>query len=403
MQSSFRRPGERTRLRGRTRECALLDGLLDSIRAGESRALVVRGEAGIGKTALLEYLIETALDVTVVRAGGVESEMELAYSNLHLLCGPMLAQLERLPGPQRQALETVFGLSVGPPPDRFLVGLGVLGLLSEAAEERPLLCVVDDAQWLDQASGLIMAFVARRLVAERVGIVFAARHPVEELSRLSRSGGARPAQWRRPRAAGLGGAVDAGPARSGPDHRRGRRQSTRFARIAARVDGDTAGGWVRAARCGGCRRTAGADLRSTTRRAFGRCEASVAACVGRASRRSAAAVACRRTARNRAGGGQDRGDERAAGDQRARDVPSSAGAVHGLSIGAARGATGRAHGAGGRDRPGDRPRPSGVASGRSRSRTRRARSPRSSSVPRAGRRPAVVSPRRRRSCIAPWR
>ncbi len=146
--------------------------------------MVVRGEAGIGKTALLEYLIETAQDLTVVRAGGVESEMELAYSNLHLLCGPMLTWLERLPGPQRQALETVFGLSVGPPPDRFLVGLGVLGLLSEAGDERPLLCVVDDAQWLDQASGLIMAFVARRLVAERVGIVFAARDPVEELSRF---------------------------------------------------------------------------------------------------------------------------------------------------------------------------------------------------------------------------
>ena len=184
MQSSFRPPGERTLLRGRTRECALLDGLLDSIRAGDSRALVVRGEAGIGKTALLEYLIETAPDLTVVRAGGVESEMELAYSNLQLLCGPMLAWLERLPGPQRQALETVFGLSVGPPPDRFLVGLGVLGLLSEAAEERPVLCVVDDAQWLDQASGLIMAFVARRLAAERVGIVFAARHPADELSRF---------------------------------------------------------------------------------------------------------------------------------------------------------------------------------------------------------------------------
>jgi DNA-binding CsgD family transcriptional regulator len=184
MQSGFRPPGERTRLRGRTRECAQLDGLLDSIRAGESRSLVIRGEAGIGKTALLEYLIETAPDLTVLRAGGVESEMELAYSNLHLLCGPMLARLKQLPGPQREALETVFGLSVGPPPDRFLVGLGVLSLLSEAAEERPLLCVVDDAQWLDQASGLILAFVARRLGAERVGIVFAAREPMDELSRF---------------------------------------------------------------------------------------------------------------------------------------------------------------------------------------------------------------------------
>jgi Cdc6-like AAA superfamily ATPase len=126
-------------LEGRARECALLDGLVGAIREGESQSLVLRGDAGIGKTALLEYLIESASDLTVVRAVGVESEMELAYASLHQLCAPLLDRLERLPTPQTQALEIVFGLSSGPPPDRFLVGLGVLSLLSEVDEARPLL------------------------------------------------------------------------------------------------------------------------------------------------------------------------------------------------------------------------------------------------------------------------
>jgi hypothetical protein len=142
---------------------------------------VLRGEAGIGKTALLDYLAESASDLTVVRAVGVESEMELAYASLHQLSGPMLDRMERLPAPQREALEVVFGFSAGAAPDRFLVGLAVLGLLSEVAEERPLLCVVDDAQWIDHASALTLAFVARRLLAEPVGLVFAAREPGEEL------------------------------------------------------------------------------------------------------------------------------------------------------------------------------------------------------------------------------
>ena len=143
---------------------------------------MLRGEAGIGKTALLQYLIESAPDLTVVRAVGVESEMELPFASLHQLCAPMLDRLPKLPAPQRQALEIVFGLSAGAAPDRFLVGLAVLSLFSEVAEERPLLCVVDDAQWLDQASALTLAFVARRLLAEPVGLVFAAREPGEELS-----------------------------------------------------------------------------------------------------------------------------------------------------------------------------------------------------------------------------
>jgi DNA-binding CsgD family transcriptional regulator len=148
--------------------------------------LVLKGEAGIGKTALLQYLIASASDMTVLRALGVESEMELAYASLHQLCAPLLDRLGGLPAPQRQALEIVFGLTPGPAPDRFLVGLGVLTLLSEVAEDRPLLCLVDDAQWLDQASALTLAFVARRLLAERVGILFAAREPGEELQHLSR-------------------------------------------------------------------------------------------------------------------------------------------------------------------------------------------------------------------------
>jgi DNA-binding CsgD family transcriptional regulator len=133
---------------------------------------------------LLEHLIASASDLTVVRAVGVESEMELAYASLHQLCGPLLDRLGKLPGPQRQAMEIVFGLSAGGAPDRFLVGLAVLSLFAAVAEERPLLCVVDDAQWLDQTSGLTLAFVARRLLAEPVGIVFGAREPGEELRHM---------------------------------------------------------------------------------------------------------------------------------------------------------------------------------------------------------------------------
>src|SRR5690242_4233981 len=173
-------------LRGRAVECAELDALVEDIRQGRSRSLVLRGEAGIGKSALLDHLVESAPDLNIVRAVGVESEMELAYASLHQLCAPMLERLPRLPPPQRQALEIVFGLSAGAPPDRFLVGLAVLSLVSEAAEARPLLCVIDDAQWLDQASALTLAFVARRLLAERVGIVFAARDAAEELEHVPR-------------------------------------------------------------------------------------------------------------------------------------------------------------------------------------------------------------------------
>jgi DNA-binding CsgD family transcriptional regulator len=162
-------------LRGRQAECEALERLLKAVRAGESRALAVCGEAGVGKTFLLEYLVERAPGCRVARAAGVQSEMELPYAGLHQLCAPMLEILQRLPAPQNDALATAFGLRAGPAPDRFLVGLAVLGLLAEVAAERPLICVIDDAHWLDHSSAQALAFAARRLRAESVGLLIAAR------------------------------------------------------------------------------------------------------------------------------------------------------------------------------------------------------------------------------------
>jgi DNA-binding CsgD family transcriptional regulator len=175
-----------TTLMGREAECAVLERLLEAVRGGESRVLVLRGEPGVGKSALLEYLISNASGFRVERAAGVEYEMELAYAGLHQLCAPVLELRERLPDPQCEALATAFGLKAEAPPDRFVVGLAVLGLLAEVAEERPLLCVIDDAQWLDAASSLSLAFAARRLLAEPIGLVFAVREPsdVRELTGL---------------------------------------------------------------------------------------------------------------------------------------------------------------------------------------------------------------------------
>src|SRR5690348_16702588 len=171
-------------LLNRQRERAALDGLLGDVRAGRGRALVVRGEAGVGKSALLEYMAGAASGMQVARAARVESEMELAFAGVHQLCAPLLAQLEGLPVPQRDALGVAFGLREGGAPDRFMVGLAVLTLLAEAAEDRPLLCLVDDAQWLDRASAQVLAFVARRLLADPVGLIFAARDPGEQLGGL---------------------------------------------------------------------------------------------------------------------------------------------------------------------------------------------------------------------------
>ncbi len=162
----------------------VLDRLIEAVRAGESRALVLTGEPGVGKTALLDYVSAQASGCRVARAAGIQSEMELAFAALHQLCAPMLDRLDRLPGPLGDALGTAFGLSAGPAPDRFFIGLAVLSLLSEVAGERPLICLVDDQQWLDRASAQALAFVARRLAAESVGLIFAARVPGGELAEL---------------------------------------------------------------------------------------------------------------------------------------------------------------------------------------------------------------------------
>ncbi|HTZ87094.1 MAG TPA: AAA family ATPase [Solirubrobacteraceae bacterium] len=171
-------------LRGRRDECTLLDGMLVAARGGESQTLVLRGEAGVGKTALLDHLVARAPEMRVMRAVGVESELELPFASLHQMCGALLDHLERIPRPQREALEIVFALRSGPAPDLFLVGLAILSLICDAAEEQPLLCVIDDAQWLDNASARTLAFVARRLLADPVVLVFASRSALKELRGL---------------------------------------------------------------------------------------------------------------------------------------------------------------------------------------------------------------------------
>ena len=168
----------------RQSECAILDSVLEAVRTGESRALIISGDAGVGKTALLEYLHAQGAACRVVRVVGVQSEMELAFAALHQLCSPLLECVAGLPLPQRDALRTALGMSPGLAPDRFLVGLAVLSLLSDVAEGRPLLCLVDDEQWLDRASAQALGFVARRLEAESVGLVFAARVPSRDLAGL---------------------------------------------------------------------------------------------------------------------------------------------------------------------------------------------------------------------------
>jgi len=171
-------------LLGRRGECEVLDQLLSAVREGGSAVLVLCGELGIGKTALLEYAVERASGFGILRAAGVQSEMELPFAALHQLCAPMLDRLERLPEPQRHALGTAFGLVSGDPADRFFTGLAVLTLLSEAASDEPLLCVIDDAQWLDEASGNALELVARRLGAESVGMLCARRESSERFSGL---------------------------------------------------------------------------------------------------------------------------------------------------------------------------------------------------------------------------
>ncbi|WP_037501148.1 ATP-binding protein [Solirubrobacter soli] len=166
-------------LPGRSRESERLDALLERVRTGTSGVLVLRGEAGIGKSALLSYVADRASGYRLLRAAGVQAEMELAFAGLHHICAPLLDGFDRLPAPQGDALRVAFGLQEGGQPSRFLVALAVLGVLAEAAEAQPLVCLVDDAQWLDQASAQALAFVARRLLAEPIAMVFAVREPVD--------------------------------------------------------------------------------------------------------------------------------------------------------------------------------------------------------------------------------
>ena len=198
------------KLIGRHTECGELDRLVEAVRAGQSRAIVLSGEAGVGKTALLDYVAKQASDCRVIRAAGVQSEMVLPFAALHQVCAPVLGNLERLPVPQRDALRIAFGLTVGSAPDRFLVGLAVLSLLADAAEQQPLVCLLDDEQWLDRSSAQVLGFVARRLVAESVGLIFAARIPSSDLAGLSELGieGLRAADARALMDAALVGPLD---------------------------------------------------------------------------------------------------------------------------------------------------------------------------------------------------
>ena len=166
--------------RGRARERQALDGLLDRVRGGESAVLVIRGEAGIGKTSLMHYCARQASGCQLAQIHGVESEMELPLAALHQLCTPMLSSLDALPEPQQRVLRVAFGLTSEPAPDRFVLGLAVLSLLAENAAARPLICLIDDAQWLDDASSQVLGFVGRRLLAEPVGLLLAVRETAGE-------------------------------------------------------------------------------------------------------------------------------------------------------------------------------------------------------------------------------
>ena len=204
-----------TGLLDRRGERAAVDRLFDRARAGTSAVLVVRGEAGIGKTVLLDYAASraSASGFRVVRGWGVESEMELAFAGLHQLCVPLLGRLDQLPTPQRDALAVAFGMREGQAADRFLVGLAVLSLLAATAEDQPLACVVDDAQWLDRASVQCLAFAARRLLAEPIALIFAVREPADDRELAGLAGltvtGLGLADARTLLASAIGGRVDA--------------------------------------------------------------------------------------------------------------------------------------------------------------------------------------------------
>jgi predicted ATPase len=159
----------------RTTETAALEAVLAAVRDGLSGVLVLRGDAGIGKTVLLEWAAEQAHDMQLARVTGIQAEMGMGFAGLYQLLVPFLGRMDRLPSPQQQALRSAFGLVAGPAPDRFLVGLAALTLLTDATAGQPVLCLVDDAQWLDQVSVEVLGFIARRLYADRVGMLFTER------------------------------------------------------------------------------------------------------------------------------------------------------------------------------------------------------------------------------------
>jgi hypothetical protein len=183
--AAVRRPRHATSLLGRRAECSVLDRLIDAVRSGESQALVVRGEPGVGKTALLDWAASQADGMRVTRVAGVQAEKGMEFAGLHQLLIPFLGGLDGLPGPQRQALRSAFGLVDGPPPDQLLVGLAALTLLTDAAARQQVLCLVDDAHWLDKVSVEVLGFIARRLYADRVGVLFTVREGEAQAAALA--------------------------------------------------------------------------------------------------------------------------------------------------------------------------------------------------------------------------
>jgi hypothetical protein len=199
---------------GRSADCRVLDDLVEAIRRGLSRSLVIIGEPGVGKTRLLRYAAQAAGGLRTVSIAGVESELRLGFAALHRMLVPFLDRIGRLPAPQRDALGSAFGMSAGPPTDRFLVGLGALTLLADAAAEQPLIWLVDDAQWLDRESLEVLGFVGRRLYVDSIGLLFGARESSPGLTALDglptrRLGGLDPAAARALLARTISGSLNA--------------------------------------------------------------------------------------------------------------------------------------------------------------------------------------------------
>ena len=355
-------------LTGRDAERRVLDRLVEAVRAGESRALVVHGEPGVGKTALLEYLGGSAPGCRIERAAGVQSEMELAFAGLHQLCAPMLDRLEAVPVPQREALRTAFGMSAGPAADRFLVGLAVLSLMSAVAERQPLICLVDDGQWLDRclADG---PRLRRPPAGGGVGWP-GPRHAC----RRWRPGGVAGAGGRGPGGGRCAGAARRGAARadrcagSRPDRRRDSRQPAGAAGAATGTDGGRAGRRLRAPRRGPACGPHRGELRAPGRRPAAPDAQAAAARGGRPVRRPGAGVAGSRPPRGRRGGGGARGRGGPGRVRHQGPVPASTGPLGGLPVRVGSGAAGGARRPGGGHRSAARSRPPCLAPGAGRSR-----------------------------------